>query len=118
MNRIRILSQTEAVFPAPFPAAMLLSTSPGMVTDTAPPPSPLTPTSLSTIADVTSPEMLAVVSVVTAGYCIYIRLSCTVITVHVLTSQRSFELSGAALSDIMQFVYNESSWRISRTPMV
>lgn len=60
MNRIRILSQTEAVFPAPFPAAMPLSTSPGMVTDTTPPPSPLTPTSLSTIADVTSPEMLAV----------------------------------------------------------
>lgn len=64
MNRIRILSQTGAVFPAPFPAAMLLSTSPGMVTDTAPPPSPLTPTSRSTIAStiVTSPEMLVAVS--------------------------------------------------------
>lgn len=54
MNRIRILSHSEADFPAPFPAAMLPSTSPGIVTDTAPLTATLEPTSRSTIADVTS----------------------------------------------------------------
>lgn len=57
MKRILILSHSEAGFPVPFPVAMLLSTKPGMLTDTAPLPAPLTPTSRSTIADVTSPEM-------------------------------------------------------------
>lgn len=62
MNRIRMLSHSEAGLPAPFPAAMLSSTSPGMATDTGPLPAPLTPTSRSTIADVTSPNMVLAVS--------------------------------------------------------
>jgi len=56
MNRIRMLSHIEASFPAVFPEAMLSANSPGMLTDTAPLPAPLTATSRSTLADVT-PEI-------------------------------------------------------------
>lgn len=58
MKRIRMLSHNETGFPAPFPAAMPSSTSPGMLTDTAALPVLLTPTSRSTIAADTSPEMV------------------------------------------------------------
>lgn len=58
MNRNLILSHSQVGFPVPFPAAMPSSTTPGMLTDTtAPLPAPLAPTSRSTIAAITSPEM-------------------------------------------------------------
>lgn len=57
MNRIRSFCSSEG-FPAPFPAAMLSSSCPGMETDTDPIPVPLKATSRSTIPDITSPEMV------------------------------------------------------------
>lgn len=61
MKRIRILSHTGTALPAPLPAAMPSLSTPssrGMFTDTDPLlPAALAPTSRSTIAAVTSPEV-------------------------------------------------------------
>lgn len=63
MNRTRSFCNSEPGLQAPLPAAMLSSTNPGMGTETAPPlttppPLALRPTSRSTIAAVTGPEMV------------------------------------------------------------
>lgn len=57
MNRSLSFSHNGA-FPSPFPSVMLSSISAGRVTDTAPLPWLLRPTSRSTIPVVTNPEMV------------------------------------------------------------